>query len=227
MSISLYHEIIIDNKFKNFLKNKKYEESIFELLLDQNHIFPNKPFIKVKEQSNKEPDYLDSKGNKYDVKLLINSKQGAHLGRNDGSFELWLHDMKEETNEFNPLIIRENTNYVKELILYKTMNIIIDKLEDDEIGLLYMPFNIVIDSKDSLVLSRCGNFLLYVYDALKQEFNYKKSIYFIYPSIDEDYYVIVNANNIMDKEYVKTNAFKKYINYKTKYIKTGDENYEH
>lgn len=104
MGIKFRTEITISDRFRDILKRQRYEELVLTTINKSQLLIKNLPLSKVMEQSNNEPDYLDSNGNKYDVKLLLDSKQGALIGERKNDLQQWIYSMMRECEEFNDCI---------------------------------------------------------------------------------------------------------------------------
>lgn len=57
--------------FRDILKRQRYEEIVLKTINRSKYLIANLPLSKVMEQSNNEPDFLDTKANKYELKLLL------------------------------------------------------------------------------------------------------------------------------------------------------------
>ena len=102
--IKLKDKAQINDKFREIIKSHEYEKYILSLLNDSKEIFKDITFDYLTSQSNGEPDFLDQHGNKYDVKLAFDTKQGQLLG--DQRFDLvkWVKEMMDERAEFSNCI---------------------------------------------------------------------------------------------------------------------------
>ena len=81
MSVKLYTEVTISEKFKKIIQSGNYEKLVHSLLNLSTKLFPNE--IKyIENQSCGECDYIDEKnGEKYDAKLPISKAQGKQHTR--------------------------------------------------------------------------------------------------------------------------------------------------
>ena len=104
MGIKFRTVVTISDSFRDILKRQRYEELVLTTINKSQTLIENRPLSRVTEQSNNEPDYLDTKGNKYDVKLLLDSKQGALIGERKNDLQQWIHSMMNECGEFNNCI---------------------------------------------------------------------------------------------------------------------------
>lgn len=104
MGIKFRTVVTISDSFRDILKRQRYEELVLAIINKSQSLLENLPLYRVMEQSNNEPDYLDTMGNKYDVKLLLDSKQGALIGERKNDLQQWIYSMMDECGEFNDCI---------------------------------------------------------------------------------------------------------------------------
>ena len=210
--IECYTEIRINNvEFRNLIKSHKYEEYILNIINKSCEIFGGKTFKIVLSQSHGESDFVDNNGIKYDAKLLFTTKQGQLIGDKKNDISDWIKSMIEERGEFAKSIEESN---VEETKLYKIIKARIESLEEDENGILFIPFPIVNDVEGSIFLQFATDFLQAIYDKIKEKKIIKRRrIYFIYPGMEPHVYVLRCGNG--KREYIRSPELQDFITFST------------
>lgn len=206
--------VTISDEFRNILKKQQYEKLILVFLNKSTKLINNLPLNHIEEQSHGEPDYVDAKGNKYDVKLILEKEQGALIGDRKNESEKWIESMLDETSEYSACIEKQDLTIVKDTKLYKIMKKRLNSVKEDEIAILFIPFYIVLEPRDSVIAQFASDFLQAVFDELVANKEVKcKDVYFIYPCSQNGYYVLRNANTKV-REYLMFPEMKEYIEYR-------------
>lgn len=203
--------ITIKPNCSNIINKKYYEPLICKLMNDSSMFFPNKPIMMNDFQSNGESDFYDAKNNKYEVKLLLDKKQGKMLGRNvDKDVIGFFDEIKAELQEFGNHLSNNEFFDIEDSQFYKIVNERVKSVKDDENILLFIPFPIFPDSKELSVFNRFTDFAQKVYDKLLENDVIRcRDFYYIYPSQDGDTCVIRQPDT-RHKEFVYTEDFQNY-----------------
>ncbi len=209
--------IVIDNyasisdRFRDLLKNHNYENIVYAVIEKSKKIFGNMNFKKILDQSNGQCDFEDNYGNKYDAKLIIDTKQGALLGERKNSLNLWFDDLISECNEFTVDCIDEDGNQLlRKTKLFKIVKDRVESLKEDENGLLFIPFPIVSDTAHMIFSQFSTDFIQAIYNTLKDDGIIKnRKIYFIYPGMGMNEIVLRDGN--YHREYLNVKELGDYI----------------
>lgn len=213
--MSINTKATITDEFRDILKNQKYEEFILKVLNSSRDFFPNKNFESVENQSAGEADYIDKSGEKYEVKLILDTEQGALIGDKKNSLEEWIRIVLDECSEFSECIEKRDVSMVCDMKLYKIIEKHVSKIKSDEIGILFAPFQIALDVRESVFTELCTDYLQAIYSNLDSAEKIKcKELYFIYPSMERDYVVLRNCKN-RAREYIYVKNFMGCLYYDT------------
>lgn len=212
--MTFYTIVKYTEAFRDLFKRQQYENYVLTIINRSNIIFRDLQFEPVPKQSDGQCDFIDNHGIKYDAKLLFDDRQGKLLGESKNDFRQWLEDMQNEKIEFGESINRRDLTYVENTRLYRIMKKRIADLNEDENGIMFIPFPIVNDFKGSVFLQLATDFLQATFDRLKdQGFVGKRRIFFIYPSSNSHEYVLRNENRI--REYIICPELKDFISFST------------
>lgn len=215
MGIRIRTKMTITEKFRDVLKRQQYETLVLNVLNKSEKLMINTPLKQIQHQSNGEADFEDTLGNKYDVKLLIDKKQGAYIGERKNNLVQWIKSMKNESIEFSGFISSRGEYDLTTTKLYKIVKDRVESLRDDEIGILFCPYPIVHDDKDSYFLRGVTDFLQAVYDKIVEEKALNcKGIYFIYPSMKKGI-LCLRDGKTREREYIEFPEIDEYISYDT------------
>ena len=211
--------IRMNTESDRIIKKEVYEPFICNIMNESSYFFKNKPIIMNNNkhgQSNGEPDFLDAKNNKYEVKLMINTKQGNMLGRDDKKdIQGFINEIVTELQEFGNHINNNDIIDIEDTIFYKIVEKRVESIEDDENIVLFIPFPIFPDRKDLIFLSDFTDFAQKVYDELvKNELIGEREFYYVYPAQDGNSIVVRNPK-IRKKEFLNSPDFKKYFVYES------------
>ena len=194
--------MLISDGYRNLFNNRRYEKYVYCLLVKSTEIFAGLTFTWIESQSHGECDFVDSNGEKYDAKLLINSKQGALIGEKKNDILLWIKDTIEEINEF-PRRLHETQDYsfIPKTRLYQIMKDRIATVEEDENVIFFSPFPLVTDSQYNFLNPFCTDYLDVVYECMMEEgLIGNRRVYYIYLSQEQGVYVLRDDHSA--REYI-------------------------
>jgi len=214
MSINFKTMVTITDGFRDILKRQRYEELVLATINKSQSIIGNLPLSRVKEQADNEPDFLDAMGNKYDVKLLLNSKQGALIGERKNDLHQWICSMMEECGEFNACIKNRGITSVQNTQLYSTLKKRLSSVKEDEVAIMFCPYPIVNDFRNSVFMWFATDFLQAVINELEKEISTCPRILFMYPSMEKEIMVLRDGKT-REREYIDSPEIAEYINYET------------
>lgn len=211
-----YRRIMTSSEgFRDILKRQQYELLVLDILNKSVKMIRNLPLRRIDKQSNNEPDFLDTADNKYDVKLLIDKKQGEYIGNRKNDIIQWINSMMDESSEFSEYIYRHEQFELTTTKLYIVMKEKLNSLKEDETGILFCPYPIVNDSKYHVFLQLATDFLQAVYDKLESDGYVKcKGVYFLYPSMEKNVVCLRNGKSGI-REFIESRELGKYISYDT------------
>lgn len=210
-----YQEIVISDSFRRLFQRQRYEECVYTIIRNSTEVFKDRRFERVMVQANGQCDFVDEEGNKYDVKVLFNSKQGALIGERKNEIIEWVETMTEERAQFCDCIRNRDMSLVKNTELYKITKARLLTVEYDENAIFFIPFPIVIDSRNWFFSRFASDFLQAIYEQLDEEKLIKdRELYYIYPSIEQDYYVLRNGSNGR-REYLEVPELRNVIQFRT------------
>ena len=203
--------------FREFIKKQNYERYILEIINRSKKIFAGKHFIYVVDQAHGECDFVDECDQKYDAKLLFDKRQGQLIGDAKNDLREWIQVMVDEKIEFAKSIEQRDLSYVVYTQLYGIMKKRIETVREDEIALLFIPFPVVDDYPGAVFMQWATDFLQAVYDRLKIDGHIRcKNVFFIYPSIELNVYVLRAANR--NREYIRYEDLESIISYETRVV---------
>lgn len=204
----------ISDSFREILKRQRYEELVLTIMNRSQSLIGNLPLSRVTEQSNGEPDYMDTKGNKYDVKLLLDSNQGALIGERKNDLQLWFKSMIDECEEYNGCIKNRDIMNIQNTQLYGILKNRLSSVKSDEIAIMFCPYPIVDDYQHSVFTQFATDFLQAVINELEVEINACQEVYFLCPSMEKGIMVLREANTRI-REYIDAPEIDEYISYYT------------
>lgn len=198
--------------FRDILKKQQYEKLVLAVL-NRSHIIPNIPLEYNEEQAHGECDFIDSIGTKYEVKLLLDSKQGGLIGERKNDIIEWIDNMIEECSEFANCIIQRDLSIITDTKLYKIMRERLQSIEKDEVAILFIPFPIVQDFSESVFMQFTTDYLQAIYEKLKTENAFScGNVFFLYPCSEKEKIVLRNANT-REREYITAPEIVEYISF--------------
>ena len=203
----------LDDSFRDLIKNRRYEEYVFLIISRAQHIFQGKSFRENDSQAHGECDFVDSIGEKYDAKLLIDEKQGKLIGERKNDIMDWIRDTIREINEYSQILPCQDYSFIPSTRLYSIMKERLASLKEDENALFFSPYPLVPDTQYSKWIQFGTDFLDAVYRSLKENgLVGDRKVFFIYPSHDTDYYVLRNAE--LGQESIYVPEMKPFISFK-------------
>lgn len=204
----------LDESFRNLIKAQNYERYIMIIINRSKRIFPGLSFERITNQSHGESDFIDSNGQLYDAKLLFDKKQGALIGDEKNEITQWLQVMLDEKTEFADVIHQRDLSLVTITKLYQITEKRLSSVKPNEHAIFFIPFPIVDEYKDSVILQFASDFLQSVYNALvRNNLVGNRRIYFIYPSGEPHEYVLRDEG--MHREYILCEELDDFIKYET------------
>ena len=202
----------VNERFSNLVSKKVNEPLVLTLMNLSRIVFPGH-YEWVESQSSGECDFVDiDTGCKYDAKLPLTKKQGALIGSRNHDYADWMKTMIELESEFADCICSsDGVKNVEKLELYCILQDCLNKLQEDENGIFFFPYPIVMDAED-LCTCFCMDLLDHIYDTLRKNGHVgERDIYVIDPSMDAK---IVLRNMKTDaREYLLFPELDKYIIY--------------
>lgn len=214
MSIKFRTVVTISDSFRDILKRQRYEELVLTTINKSQSLLENLPLSRVTEQYNNEPDYLDTKGNKYDVKLLLDSKQGALIGERKNDLQQWIRSMMNECGEFNDCIRNRGIANVQNTQLYRILKKRLSSVKADEVAILFCPYPVVNDYQHAVFMQFATDFLQAVVNELEEEISACRGAYFLYPSMEKGILVLRDAST-RAREYIEAPEIAEYISFDT------------
>ena len=212
--LQLQEIVEFSDSFREFIKNRKYETYILSIIEKSEVIFAGKSFFPVENQAHGEPDFYDNNGEKYEVKLLIDSTQGELLGEKKNDIRSWFNSMNRIAEEYATLVQAGKMSDIRSLSLYKTMRARIEAVEKDEKAILFIPFSIVLDNKHSIFSQFALDLIQAVYNQLDKDGVIDgRDVFFIYPSTDKGEYVLRDSN--YHREYIKLPELDELVTFET------------
>lgn len=209
------HEISISEEFRELFKRQQYEKYVYMIICRSKLLFKGKSFERIEYQSHGECDFKDEYGNKYDVKLLFNKKQGAMIGERKNDIINWLKAMDEERAQFSGCIMSRNLSLIVDTQLYKITKERLLTVSQDEDAIFFIPFPIVIDCQNVMFMQFASDYLQVVYDKLEDEgLVGERKLYFIYPSVEPETFVLRSGNS-RKREYIKVPELRNIISFET------------
>ena len=109
---------------------------------------------------------------------------------------------------------KRDLSIITSLKLYKIIKDRLSSIKEDENLILFIPFPIVLDFKDSIFLPLMNDYLQAIYNQLEREnLIHGRGFYYIYPSMEADIYVLRNGKGF--REYIKNYDLHKFIVYQS------------
>ena len=202
---------------RRLIQSGNCERVILKMLNESSRVMPNKPLVYVQDQSHGECDYIDCAGKKYDAKLLLNQLQGQMLGnpKNDwiASACNWFKTLLEESNNYFNVLF--GLSIIEDTSLFSIIEGILKKLAEDEVGILFIPFPIVSESREEIQSFFGTDYIQAVLDALDDKYGgiiENNRFLFLYPSEDNGIYVLRNCKRCRD--YIDATPLEEYISFR-------------
>ena len=192
MSIEFGFTLYLSNDFLELFHKHKYEKYLLDIMNESKVVFPN-DYEMVQEQSNGECDFIDCKTNeKFDAKIPFESKHMKMLAKGkkyNPDVRGWIEILRIEANEYAEGLIEEKS--ISELKLYNIIKKQVEKEKEDESIIFFLPYPISIDIEGSIFAQFFPNYFDAIGCQLKKDIDLKgRSIYAIYPSAEENKFVL-------------------------------------
>ena len=197
---------------KKLMQRSAYGKVIYDLMQASLLVFPGH-YEHIEKQPNNECDFIEATNKtKYDAKLVMTTQLGkAFLSRN-GNVNNYIEEMHKEAVEFSNHFQIERKR-IDDHILYKVIVENIQKTQEDENVILFIPYPVVPDA-ENFPLKGAKDFLTFIYQSLTaNKIVGSREIYVIYLACDGK---TVLRNMKTDKrEYVDCPELNEYISYKS------------
>ena len=202
----------ISDDIIQFIRSGNYEALILELMNQSTKFFPHQ-YVRNEDQSDGQCDFIDvQSGEKYEAKLVFTEKDGQLLAGKQRDFRGWVALQHAQEAEFSECISERGIHGVENLSLFKTMNDLMGKIEDDENVIFFIPYPIALDSKDMVFTQFASDILSAVADQLKKLGHMsQREVYAIYPGMNHEMVIRRLKNGV--REYIDGTAIEKYIKY--------------
>lgn len=177
---------IISNKYKDLLNKNINQKIVLDIINSSRVVFPGL-YKEIVEQSNNESDYVSSLGINYDFKILFKEEQCQVLAFRNGSLVDFMNIVCAETSDIYDSFIGNNSTKIDETILYKEIKRRLKLSKENEIIILFIPFPLTLEFKDSLSTIIEGDIFLFLWDFIvknEPELVKKNEVFIIYPCLD-------------------------------------------
>lgn len=203
------------DKFSKLINKNVYEPRLCNLMNKSSLIFPGQ-YQWITEQSSGQCDFIEiGTGIKFDAKLPFFPKHGKLIGSNNHGFKKWIELMQQEEAEFGEDIVATRGNNISSLELYKIMECRLESIELDEHVIFFIPYPIVLDSKEFEFIHSISDYLDAIFRELKKKNKVgSRNIYVIYPAIDGD--IVLRCLNDNSREFLHFSEFDEFITYSLK-----------
>ena len=210
--MELYYEASVSSNIKELMQARTNEKIICNLMNKSTIIFQNH-YTRIADQSNNQPDFVDEFGKKYDAKLLFEQKQCKLISKGLSYLNDWTNSILAEIDESSHILLYNSGTKITDTTLYREIVDRLNSIESDEAAILFFPFPIVPESKNSVHMRDVTDILSMTYNAVCQNTK-KKDIetYIIYTSVVDQEFVLRDLDND-EKEYLPWDDLEKYITY--------------
>jgi hypothetical protein len=175
----------------------------------------------IERQDQGQCDFVDNKGQKYDVKLVLDNEQGQIIGDKKYNICEWIKIMLQERGEYEESIIHRDLSLVRKTNLFRILKKRLHSIGTDENAILFFPFPIVNDEAGRIFLQLGTDFLQAVYSRLEEDgYVGERNVFFIYPSMNRDEYILRNGHGM--RENIRCEELGDYIVFCTR-ATLGDE----
>lgn len=210
MTIDIRRTFTIKDNFRKLIERHYYETLVLEILNNSKDIFKDYQFTHIENQAHGECDYIDQFGNKYDVKLLLDEKQGALIGEEKNELSKWAKKMYEESEECEYAFSSKEIE-IENTLLYSILCQRLRTVKSDENAIIFSPFPLCNDFPNIIVSHFAVDYLKAVVDKLEEKNMYKcRSVYFIYLGMDSTSFVL-REPLAYKKEFISSNCFLPYF----------------
>lgn len=217
-NVQFFMAVSIAESFRRIIQSGDYERIILGILNRSVKIFGGKQFQHIDNQPNGQPDYVDNEGQKYDVKLVLDKKQGQLIGDNKNDFRKWITAMIKERGEFESSIVRRDLSLTRKTKLYRIIRERLETIKPDEVAILFFTFPIVSDEEGCIHLQLATDFLQAIYQCMVEDgLAIERKLYFIYPSLIRHIYILRSSDR--RRESIRCEEMGEYISYDTQIIR--------
>ena len=195
---------------KKLMQRGAYESVLYDLMNVSSLVFPGH-YKHIKKQSNGECDFIEiNDETKYDAKLVITTQLGKNFLSRNGSVNNYIQEMHKEAIEFSDHFQTERKK-IEEFTLYKVITENIEKTQEDENVILFIPYPIVPDA-ENFPLKGAKDFLTFIYQSLVSNKKVgSRKIYVIYLAYDGK--TVLRNMGTGEREYVDCPKLNEYITY--------------
>lgn len=145
MAVIIKSKLNIDKNYTEIRKKEINESIILEIMNDSEIVFPSE-YEHIEKQDHSESDFIDVKNNFfYDAKILFDDEMCINLRRKHISN--FVNGMQENTSIDITCLTQIEVEGTK---LYNLIKERINKLKDNEFGILFLPFPIFMCSSGSI-----------------------------------------------------------------------------
>ena len=194
------------------MQRSAYENIIYDLMEASSRVFPGH-YAHIKKQPNKEPDFIENNDKtKYDAKLVITTQLGEKFLSRNGNVSNYIEEMNKEAVEFSDHFQIEKKR-IEDCKLYKVITENIEKTQEDENVILFIPYPVVPDA-ENFPLKGAKDFLTLIYQSLVSNKTVgSREIYVIYLACDGK--TVLRNMKTGEREYVYCPKLNEYITYKS------------
>lgn len=122
--------------------------------------------------------------------------------------------MMNECGEFNECIQNRGIANVQNTQLYNILEKRLSSVKADEVAILFCPYPVVNDYRESVFLQFATDFLQAVVNELEEEISACRGEYFLYPSMEKGILVLRDAST-RAREYIDAPEIAEYISFDT------------
>lgn len=210
------YKILIHDRYKDLIIKDIYEPILLKIMNHSTRVF-YEDYKHNTEQSHNESDFVSSSGVKFDAKILFYKKQCEALAINKDNLTSFMNGIKNETYDIFNAIKNGNDDAVRDCIFYKGMKKEIDKANDRENIILFLPYAFTVERNDSLSDAFTNDIFSYIYSILIKDYPelYRNNdIYMIYISFSNKIILKNISKNII--EFLELDVFNNYISFEIK-----------
>lgn len=210
------YKILIHDRYKDLLKKDIYEPILLKIMNHSTRVF-HEEYKHNTEQSHNESDFVSNSNVMFDAKILFYKKQCEALAINKDNLTNFMNGIKNETYDIFNAIKNGNIDAVRDCIFYKEMKKEIDKANDKENIILFLPYAFTLEFKDSITASFTSDIFSYIYRVLKKDYPelYRNNcIYMIYINFLNEIIIKNLSKNII--EFLELDVFNNYIGFEIK-----------
>jgi len=204
--------VTIDESFRDLFKNHNYEKYIGKIINRSKKIFRDKAFSLNDDQAHGESDFVDSAGQKYELKLLFDESLGQQIGDKRNDVEDWLNTMLAEQSELSLFYGKSGDPRLEQTRLYRIAESRLMSIRRDEHAILFIPFPIVDFEEGAVHLQFARDYLQAIYELLDTKgIVGDRELFFIYPHAKPNMFVLRDSRHRC--ELISCPELGKYIQY--------------